>query len=739
MPTLDALLADRRTLQSRIKRINTAINKHTDKSSLLGPNTLQCHLEDLIKTTEESVELEKKVSACVSDEDWAVHDEVFSNMNEKLVSMKGFLKSLGIGAPPTQQLVAANVPLPRARVKLPQLELPTFSGSYSEWSSFKDLFRSIIDDNASLTAAQKMQYLKSSLKNESAGLIQSMRVTEENYEEAWRIITARYENKREIVYSHMKKLFAQSFIQQESATKIKALVDTTNECVRSLKVLGVPVNEWDTVLVYLCSERLDPESRRHWALSLTGTELPTYKAFQEFTEKHIRGLMAAEVSKPKAKSSKQSQSNDTSKSTYTTSQGTIRKSNCDICSEQHPVFKCEVFRAADVPSRIELVKKHKLCFNCLGNGHSIKQCKSEFTCRPCKRRHHSLLHLQVKTEESAATTNIENPVSCLHVNNGNTTYQVLMSTALVKVRDITGTLQLCRVLIDSAADASFISEKCIQRLGLKRQHVTGTVYGMGATMAPNFNGKCEVMVHSCVNKNSIQVELFVMPKLTRLVPRELCNKTKWEHIKNLTLADPSYYEPANIDIILGDDVFSEVMTGGKVPGPIGTPSAFNSIFGWVLIGKTARSEILSVTVHHAECKTSMTTSQHNITNETSVSEPNAISVNVHYSNTDTLLQKFWEIEHLPERKLLTPEEQLCEEFFTSNHEREVSGRFSVKLPFKCYSPNLGVSRDNAVRRFQQVERRLINKPEQREQYRAFMQEFLTLNHMELIPSGEAKT
>lgn len=43
-------------------------------------------------------------------------------------------------------------------VRLPKLELPTFSGDRMEWMGFRDLFVSSVHRNCSLSGAQKMQY-----------------------------------------------------------------------------------------------------------------------------------------------------------------------------------------------------------------------------------------------------------------------------------------------------------------------------------------------------------------------------------------------------------------------------------------------------------------------------------------------------------------------------------------------------------------------------------------------------
>ncbi|XP_066593234.1 uncharacterized protein [Prorops nasuta] len=48
-------------------------------------------------------------------------------------------------------------------LKLSKLDLPKFSGDYSEWSTFYDSFKSMIHDNSTLPGVQKFHYLKTCL------------------------------------------------------------------------------------------------------------------------------------------------------------------------------------------------------------------------------------------------------------------------------------------------------------------------------------------------------------------------------------------------------------------------------------------------------------------------------------------------------------------------------------------------------------------------------------------------
>ena len=47
--------------------------------------------------------------------------------------------------------------------KLPKLDLPTFSGNYEDWESFRDLFTALVHNAPNVDDATKLQYLKSCL------------------------------------------------------------------------------------------------------------------------------------------------------------------------------------------------------------------------------------------------------------------------------------------------------------------------------------------------------------------------------------------------------------------------------------------------------------------------------------------------------------------------------------------------------------------------------------------------
>lgn len=106
------------------------------------------------------------------------------------------------------------------------------------------------------------------------------------------------------------------------------------------------------------------------------------------------------------------------------------------------------------------------------------------------------------------------------------------------------------------------------------------------------------------------------------------------------------------------------------------------------------------------------------------------------SNVTTLedtVQRFWELEEVPViQNNNTSEEEECEAHFIATHHRLENGRYSVRLPLKPSVRHLGTSRGMAINRLKAQERSLRSNPAKYDKYRLFINEFITLGHMELI-------
>lgn len=79
------------------------------------------------------------------------------NKHIRLYNMSTAAPNISFGNPDLNASRAGgNAPL--AEVRLPKITVPAFSGDYTEWTSFFDLYTKAIHETT-LTPAQKFQYL----------------------------------------------------------------------------------------------------------------------------------------------------------------------------------------------------------------------------------------------------------------------------------------------------------------------------------------------------------------------------------------------------------------------------------------------------------------------------------------------------------------------------------------------------------------------------------------------------
>ena len=125
-----------------------------------------------------------------------------------------------------------------ASIKLPKIEFPNFSGKYTEWTSFFDLFNASVHSNNSLKPAEKLNYLKAVLKREAFTLVQKLAITDANYVVARDTLEQRYANKRFIFRMHLEEILNQASMKSENVIGLRRLLESFQENVTALDALG---------------------------------------------------------------------------------------------------------------------------------------------------------------------------------------------------------------------------------------------------------------------------------------------------------------------------------------------------------------------------------------------------------------------------------------------------------------------------------------------------------------------
>ena len=133
---------------------------------------------------------------------------------------------------------------------------------------------------------------------------------------------------------------------------------------------------------------------------------------------------------------------------------------------------------------------------------------------------------------------------------GNTT---ILPTAIIDI-DYAGELFTVRALLDGGSEKTFITRRLQQTLKLPVSTHHTQITGLGGTIVGNSSSQCFMLIIKSKNSNFIlNMNAIVVSKLTSFLPSRYVKNECIPQFKELQLADPEFYKPAPIDIIIGSD------------------------------------------------------------------------------------------------------------------------------------------------------------------------------------------
>lgn len=590
-------------------------------------------------------------------------------------------------------------------VRLPKIELPAFDGDYQHWLGFRDMYISLIHNNKTITDIQKYYYLRAALKGRAALLVNNLDLSSNNYSIAWQLISERYDNQKLLVNNHLQSLFDLELMSTESGSLLRNMVDVINKNLRALATLGEPTDHWDTIIVFLMSKKLDSISVREWEEhrnNLVGKGSPTLQQFLKFLNN--RADLLETIDNRNTQVSAQS-----SKSFLVTSDHSAngRYNNsyirvpCPVCSGKHPLFTCRTFRNLDVDARIKKVTEARVCKNCLRPGHSEEGC-SLTHCKYCDIKHNTLLHKDTHVEPTPPI--IESNVvfstnTSAHITPNQS--NVLLSTALVRVRDARGILHSARLLLDNGSTSNFVTQSLCDKLGLVRRAASSTVSGINNQCSLSTES-CDLVIESCLGSFSTSVSCFVIPEISKALPSSYIHTSNIQIPAGIRLADPSFNVPSAIQILVGAEVFWNVLGSNHIDLGKNLPKLHESRLGWLISGCVYQS-----------CHQSQSAMCHFI----------------HSQDEEALVSRFWELDSVSSKQCMSQEERACELNFQETTRRCDNGQFVVTIPLKESPEALGDSYTMAKCRFLSLERRLERDADLKHRYNEFIKEYILLGHM----------
>ncbi len=280
------------------------------------------------------------------------------------------------GGTPTRKHSVTTPTESRAnRVKLPKLQLRSFSGELTKWTSFWESFESAVHDNTELSDIEKFNYLTSLLERSAREAISGLALTAANYHEAIATLKARFGSKQQIVNKHMDALLQlEGVTSSQNIRTLRRLFDSVSSHIRSLKSLGLKPDSYGSLLCPVLLAKLPADlqliisrkvSEEDWKLEFLMAAVE-----EEIT---ARERIVVNQSVQSRHSSRRSEDKVPHTATTLVSGNARRVTDtppCCYCSQSHPAATCDV--VVEIEARRESLRRSGRCFSCLRRGISAE-------------------------------------------------------------------------------------------------------------------------------------------------------------------------------------------------------------------------------------------------------------------------------------------------------------------------------------------------------------------------------
>ncbi|XP_055522417.1 uncharacterized protein LOC129716607 [Wyeomyia smithii] len=374
---------------------------------------------------------------------------------------------------------------------------------------------------------------------------------------------------------HIESLNNLPRVTKENTASMRKLIDICTKNVEALKNLALPVTGLgEQILLNQITSKLDKTTRMAWESRQKKGVYPNYEATIEFLQEQCRILEKVDINvKPAAES---------------------------------------------VKAKSVALKKWGNCFNCLQRGHRTNGCSSSRNCRDCGKRHHTVLHndssstpaqadsATCKNDASQATQNSNKRIEdvkqqsavSLCVSTANDSKQILLSTAVMMVHGDSSALYPCRVLLDSASQMHFVTERFANLLSQRKEPVDYLVSGLNGSNT-RLRNMIRTTIQSCNGGFATELQFLVALRITGDVPSKSFDISNWPIPSGIEWADPAFNKRGRIDMLIGAEIFWDLVKDDRITLAYNLPVLIKTELGWIAGGVlTEQSAVLA----HSFCQ-----------------------------------------------------------------------------------------------------------------------------------------
>ena len=514
---------------------------------------------------------------------------------------------------------------------LPEWKLAQYNGDPLQWHEWYGLFKSAIDSQ-SLTDDVRLTYLKTFVTGKAKIAIAEFAYYGLMYKDAVRTLERKFGQPQAGVSAHLDKLSNFPPLKMHNSDKIINYSAAISSLVGVFKSLSYDADLKSASLLNQAVEKLPPNMKESWSLFTVKKHCvkPTLLDFNDWlkekAEAHDLMKQSATKARPEDNSTSVTKARTASKVFASSSQqretkkqlppsSTNTYSRCVVCKGNHRLWECRVFKEKTPTHRAKLVADNKLCFSCLREKHTFRQCPQPRKCRAegCNSSHNSLLHGADRVFPTKQSTNSNNIQSSGNTGQSKATTSQQPSkktTSMSSVTNVKGLLQVTElqlvnssgldtkalVLCDTACSNSWVAGSLADRLRLHGKALKLTVKGINTEEVVDTT-IVEVTVKPREHQDFEPFTINPFVKESLNVGSDINNvQALQETYPHLAVLDPVTYSYRDIEMILGQDVYHairplEYFSADEKRSPV----AVSLPIGWVLSGPLPSSSCLTST------------------------------------------------------------------------------------------------------------------------------------------------
>ena len=669
-----------------------------------------------------------------------------------------------------EQMIATHQQL-AAAMTLPQPEVHKFKGDPIKYGTFIMAFRARIESRT-YNAADCLYYLEQHLEGEPRELIGGCLHMDpsEGYEEARRLLEKEYGDPFKVSMAYVNKALKWSPIQPDDAPALKRLSLFLIKCknammsVSHMNQLNHPTN------MQTIAKKLPTHLQARWRdravkLKEKGT-IASFKDLAEFVTSAaesandpVFGVQALGSSQERRRDNnkrdtkKRPSPPDQTSSSFATSitppplpgsgagHPSIKAKSCPFCNATHDLDDCAEFLKKTTDDRKSFLKDRKLCFACYEADHVSKGCVKRRTCKKCKKRHPTALHIdgftlnresagnepQVTEVQSVLVSNARIDVSkTVHGAMNNKETLVLHAILPVKVKQKGSDKSVTTyAFYDNGSGGCFATESIRKQLGADGVKVMLRLATMHGESQVESTSMDNLIVTSLDDSNPIDLPRSYtrdeIPADHRQIPTpDLINQ--WTHLSEVAKKIPEFEPHLEIGLLIGSNCPAALEPLEVVPCQSDGPYALRLRHGWTVSGP-----LQIKTEHDGDRIIANRITIREVETQKEIIAPKSLLRMLEMDFNDHTVSK------VPDERGPSQEDKR----FLNVVEKEtkiVDGHYQVPLPFRHNDVIMPNNKEQAIKRANWQKKKMLRDSKYRSDYVAFINDVIAKGYAQRVPN-----